>query len=117
MPAATPSLRHPARCFRGRDGSPTGALARGCTGIETHQPTKCPVRSGRRLQQESGYAGDLFMSGQVDSYSYIANAELEHFAGTATGTINYEVVGVDTTVADVLERAEIEVFGEDLEAV
>jgi len=117
MSAPTPLLRYPDQYFRGMNGSPTGALALAFLGIENNQLIKCPVRSGRRLQKESGYAGDLFMSGQVDSYSYIANAELEHFAGTATETINYEIVGVDTTVADVLERAEFEVFGVDLEAV
>lgn len=117
MSAPTPLLRYPDQYFRGMNGSPTGALALASLGIENNRLIKCPVRSGRRLQSESGYAGDLFMSGQVDSYSYIANAELEHFAGTATETINYEIVGVDTTVADVLERAEFEVSGVDLEAV
>ena len=117
MSAPTPLLRYPDQYFLGMNGSPTGALALAFLGIENNQLIKCPVRSGRRLQQESGYAGDLFMSGQVDSYSYIANAELEHLSGTATETINYEIVGVDTTVADALERAEFEVFGVDLEAV
>ena len=117
MSAPIPLLRYPDQYFRGMNGSPAGALGLAFLGIENNELIKCPVRSGRRLQQESGYVSDLFMSGQFDSYSYLANAELEHFGGTATETISYEIVGVDTTVADVLERAEFEVFGVDLEAV
>lgn len=117
MSAPTPLLRYPDQYFRGMNGSPTGAFGLAFMGVDNNELIKCPVRSGRRLQQESGYVGDLFMSGQVDSYSYLINAELEHFGGTATETINYEIVGVDTTVADVLERAEFEVSGVDLSAV
>lgn len=117
MLAPTPLLRYPDQYFRGMNVSPMGALGLAFLGIANNELIKCPVRSGRRLQQESGYAGDLFMSGQIDSYSYLVNAELEHFGGTATETINYQIVGVDTTVADVLEQAEFEVFGVDLDAV
>lgn len=117
MLAPTPLLRYPDQYFRGMNASPMGALGLVFLGIANNELIKCPVRSGRRLQQESGYVSDLFMSGQFDSYSYLVSAELEHFGGTATETISYEIVGVDTTFADVLERAEFEVFGVDLEAV
>lgn len=117
MSAPTPLLRYPDQYFRGMNVSPMGALGLAFLGIANNGLIKCPVRSGRRLQQESGYVSDLFMSGLSDSYSYLVNAELEHFGGTATEVLSYEFVGVDTTVADVLEQAEFEVFGVDLDAV
>ncbi|MGB2248776.1 MAG: hypothetical protein ACPH3N_13945, partial [Alcanivorax sediminis] len=80
-------------------------------------PMKCPVRSGRRLQQESGYVTGLFMPAFDFSYSYSINAELEHFGGTATEVINYEFDGLDTTVAEILALSEFTTTNIDLETV
>lgn len=102
MSAPTPLLRYPDLYFLGMIGSPTGATGLAILGLSNNGPMKCPERSGRRLQQESGYVTGLFMPGLDFSYSYLINAELEHFGGTATEVIDYEFDGLDTTVAEIL---------------
>ena len=46
------------------------------------------------------------MPGLDFSYSYLINAELEHFGGTATEVLDYEFDGLDTTVAEILALSE-----------
>ncbi|MEE4251694.1 MAG: hypothetical protein V2I38_13980 [Alcanivoracaceae bacterium] len=117
MSAPTPLLRYPDVYFLGMSRSATGSLGLAMHGIPNSGLIRCPVRSGRRLQQESGYVSSLFTPAQGDSYSYLINAELEHLGGTATEVLDYEFFGLDTTVAEVLELAEFEVFGVDLATV
>lgn len=117
MSAPTPLLRYPDLYFLGMGRSPTGSIGLAIHGIPNSGPIKCPVRSGRRLHQESGYAGNLFMPDLSDNYNYSVSAELEHFGGAATEVLSYEFVGLDTTVAEVLELAEFEVFGLDISSV
>lgn len=106
MSAPSPLLRYPDLYFLGMIGSPTGANGLAVLGLSNNGPMKCPERSGRRLQQESGYVTGLFMPGLDFSYSYLINAELEHFSGTATEVIDYEFDGLDTTVAEILAFSE-----------
>lgn len=106
MSAPTPLLRYPDLYFLGMAGSGTGATGLAVLGLSNNGPMKCPVRNGRRLQQESGFVTGLFMPGLDFSYSYLINAELEHFAGTATEVLDYEFDGLDTTVAEILALSE-----------
>ena len=106
MSAPTPLLRYPDLYFLGMARSPTGATGLAALGLSNNGPMKCPVRNGRRLQQESGYVTGLFMPGLDFGYSYLINADLEHFGGTATEVIDYEFVGLDTTVAEILALSE-----------
>lgn len=106
MSAPTPLLRYPDLYFLGMAESGTGATGLAALGLSNNGPMKCPERSGRRLQQEFGYVTGLFMPGLDFSYSYLINAELEHFAGTATEVLDYEFVGLDTTVAEILALSE-----------
>lgn len=117
MLAQTPLLRYPDLYFHGMAGSPTGATGLAVLGLSNKGPMKCPVRSGRRLQQESGYVTGLFMPAFDFSYSYSINAELEHFGGTATEVLNYEFMGLDTTVAEILALSEFTTTNIDLETV
>ncbi|MZR63582.1 hypothetical protein [Alcanivorax sp. DP30] len=117
MSASTPLLRYPDLYFHGMAGSPTGATGLAVLGLSNNGPMKCPVRDGRRLQQESGYVTGLFMYGFDSGYSYLINAELEHFGGTATEVIDYEFVGLDATVAEILALSEFTTTNIDLEAV
>jgi hypothetical protein len=117
MSAPTPLLRYPDLYFLSMSRSPTGSLGLAMHGIPNSGLIKCPVRSGRRLQQESGYVSSLFAPAQGDSYSYLINAELEHLGGTATEVLDYEFFGLDTTVAEVLESAIFEAPGVDLSTV
>lgn len=117
MSAPTPLLRYPDLYFHGMAESPTGATGLAVLGLSNYGPMKCPVRSGRRLQQESGYVTGLFMPAFDFSYSYSINAELEHFGGTATEVINYEFDGLDTTVAEILALSEFTTTNIDLETV
>lgn len=55
MSAPSPLLRYPDLYFLGMIGSPTGANGLAVLGLSNNGPMKCPERSGRRLQQESGY--------------------------------------------------------------
>jgi len=106
MSAPSPLLRYPDLYFLGMIGSPTGATGLAVLGLSNNGPMKCPVRNGRRLQQESGFVTGLFMPGLDFSYSYLINAELEHFGGTATEVLDYEFDGLDTTVAEILALSE-----------
>ena len=106
MSAPTPLLRYPDLYFLGMSGSATGATALAVLGLSNNGPMKCPVRSGRRLQQESGYVTGLFTPSSDFIFSYSINADLEHFGGTATEVIDYEFVGLDTTVAEILALSE-----------
>lgn len=106
MSAPTPLLRYPDLYFLGMAGSGTGATGLAVLGLSNNGPMKCPVRNGRRLQQESGFVTGLFMPGLDFSYSYLINAELEHFGGTATEVLDYEFDGLDTTVAEILALSE-----------
>lgn len=106
MSAPTPLLRYPDLYFLGMAGSGTGATGLAVLGLSNNGPMKCPVRNGRRLQQESGFVTGLFMPGWDFSYSYLINAELEHFGGTATEVLDYEFDGLDTTVAEILALSE-----------
>ncbi|PHR64183.1 hypothetical protein [Alcanivorax sp.] len=106
MSAPTPLLRYPDLYFHGMAGSPTGATGLAALGLSNNGPMKCPIRNGRRLQQESGYVTGLLMPAFDFAYSYHINAELEHFGRTATEVIGYEFVGLDTTVAEVLALSE-----------
>ncbi|MCG8393880.1 MAG: hypothetical protein MI745_12430 [Pseudomonadales bacterium] len=106
MSAPTPLLRYPDLYFLGMAGSGTGAIGLTVLGLSNNGPMKCPVRNGRRLQQESGFVTGLFMPGLDFGYSYLINAELEHFGGAATEVIDYEFDGLDTTVAEVLALSE-----------
>lgn len=106
MSAPTPLLRYPDLYFLGMSGSATGATALAILGLSNNGPMKCPVRQGRRLQQESGYFAGLFTPGSNFSYSYSIHADLEHFGGTATEVIDYEFVGLNTTVAEILALSE-----------
>ena len=106
MSAPSPLLRYPDLYFLGMIGSPTGATGLALLGLSNNGPMKCPVRNGRRLQQESGFVTGLFMPGLDFSYSYLINAELEHFGGTATEVLDYEFDGLDTTVAEILALSE-----------
>lgn len=119
MSAPTPLLRYPDLYFLGMARSPLGAVALAQLSLPYYdgQMIKCPVRSGRRLLQESGYVGSLFMPALGDSYSYLINAELEHFVGTATEVIDYEFFGLDRTVAEAKELIEYEWSGEDSSVV
>jgi hypothetical protein len=117
MSAPTPLLRYPDLYFLSMSRSPTGSIGLAMHGIPNSGLIKCPVRSGRRLQQESGYVSSLFTPAQGDSYSYLINAELEHLGGTATEVLDYEFFGLDTTVAEVLESAIFEAPGVDLSTV
>ena len=106
MSAPSPLLRYPDLYFLGMIGSPTGATGLAVLGLSNNGPMKCPVRNGRRLQQEAGFVTGLFMPGLDFSYSYLINAELEHFGGTATEVLDYEFDGLDTTVAEILALSE-----------
>ena len=106
MSAPSPLLRYPDLYFLGMIGSPTGATGLAVLGLSNNGPMKCPVRNGRRLQQESGFETGLFMPGLDFSYSYQINADLEHFGGTATEVLDYEFDGLDTTVAEILALSE-----------
>jgi len=106
MSAPTPLLRYPDLYFLGMIGSPTGATGLAVLGLSNNGPMKCPVRNGRRLQQEAGFVTGLFMPGLDFSYSYLINAELEHFGGAATEVLDYEFDGLDTTVAEILALSE-----------
>ncbi|KGD64496.1 hypothetical protein Y5S_02251 [Alcanivorax nanhaiticus] len=117
MSAPTPLLRYPDLFFHGMAGSPTGATGLAVLGLSYNGPMKCPVRSGRRLQQESGHVTGLFIPAFDFSYSYLINAELEHFGGTATEVLNYEFDGLDTTVAEILALTEFTTTNIDLETV
>lgn len=117
MSAPTPLLRYPDLYFLSMSRSPTGSFGMAMHGIPNSGLLKCPVRSGLRLQQESGYVSGLFAPAQGDSYSYLINAELEHFGGTATEVLNYEFVGLDTTVAEVIALADPQSEVYDLSAV
>lgn len=117
MSAPSPLLRYPDLYFLGMAGSGTGATGLAVLGLSNNGPMKCPVRNGRRLQQESGYVNGLFMHGFDFGYSYLINAELEHFGGTATEVLNYEFDGLDTTVAEILELAKLTTSGGDFSTV
>lgn len=91
--AKTPLLRYPDLYFLGMGRSPTGGIVLAELGIPSGGLIKCPVRRGRRLQQEFGHVASLFAANQGDGYSYLVNAELEHFAGTATEVIDYQFTG------------------------
>lgn len=117
MSAPTPLLRYPDLYFLGMASSPTGATGLAVLGLSNNGPMKCPIRSGRRLQQESGHVTGLFMPAFDFSYSYSINAELEHFSGTATEVLNYEFDGLDTTVAEILALSEFTTTNIDLETV
>lgn len=117
MSAPTPLLRYPDLYFLSMSRSPTGSSGLAMHGIPNSGLLKCPVRSGLRLQQESGYVSSLFTSAQGDSYSYLINAELEHLGGTATEVLNYEFFGLDTTVAEVIALSDPQSEFHDLSAV
>lgn len=118
MSAPTPLLRYPDLYFLGMAPSPLGITALAQLGLPYDgQMIKCPVRSGRRLLQESGYVSSLFMPSLGDSFSYLINAELENFGGTATEVIDYEFIGLDRTVAEAKELIEYEWPGEDSSVV
>jgi len=117
MSAPSPLLRYPDLYFLGMIGSPTGATGLAVLGLSNNGPMKCPVRNGRRLQQESGFETGLFMPGLDFSYSYQINADLEHFGGTATEELDYEFVGLDTTVAEILALSEFTTTNIDLDTV
>ena len=106
MSAPSPLLRYPDLFFHGMAGSPTGATGLAVLGLSNNGPMKCPVRDGRRLHQESGHVTGLFMPGFNFGYSYSIKAELEHFGGIATEVLNYEFVGLNTTVAEILALSE-----------
>ena len=117
MSAPSPLLRYPDLYFLGMSGSATGATALAVLGLSNNGPMKCPVRSGRRLQQESGYVTGLFTPGSDFIFSYSINADLEHFGGTATEVIDYEFVGLGTTVAEMLALSEFTTTNIDLDTV
>lgn len=112
MAASTPLLRYPDLYFLDMSRTPLGATALAQLGISNNGLMKCPVRSGRRLQQESGYVSSLFTSGPAYSFSYLINAELEHFEATATEVIDYEFSGLDRTLAQAKALIDYE-FPED----
>lgn len=86
MSASTPLLRYPDLYFLDIARTPYGALELAMLGMPLNgQMMKCPVRSGRRLVQESGYVSSLYTPTPGNGYGYQINAELEHFNGTATG--------------------------------
>jgi len=113
MSAPTPLLRYPDLYFIDMWRTPLGAAALAQLGILNNGVMKCPVRSGRRLQQESGYVSSLFTPGVGDSFSYLINAELEHFGATATEVVSYEFVGVDRTVVEAKALIDYEYPGEE----
>ena len=117
MSAPTPLLRYPDLYFLSMSRSPTGSSGLAMHGIPNSGLLKCPVRSGLRLQQESGYVSGLFTPAQGDGYSYLINAELEHLGGTATEVLNYEFSGLDTTVAEVIALSDPQSEFHDLSAV
>lgn len=94
MSASTPLLRYPDLYFLDIARTPYGALELAMLGMPLNgQMMKCPVRSGRRLVQESGYVSSLYTPTPGNGYGYQINAELEHFNGTATESLAYEYDG------------------------
>ncbi|MCK5873827.1 MAG: hypothetical protein KAG82_03975 [Alcanivoracaceae bacterium] len=113
MSAPTPLLRYPDLYFLDMYRTPLGAAALAQLGIPGNGVMKCPRRSGLRLQQESGYVSSLFTPDVGDSFSYVINAELEHFGATATEVVSYELVGLDRTVVEAKALIDYEYPGED----
>ena len=113
MSASTPLLRYPDLYFLDMHRTPLGAAALAQLGIPGNGVMKCPVRSGLRLQEESGYVSSLFTPDVGDSFSYLISAELEHFGATASEVVRYEFVGLDRTVVEAKALIDYEYPGED----
>lgn len=111
--APTPLLRYPDLYFIDMWRTPLGAAALAELGISSSGVMKCPVRSGRRLYQESGFVSSLFTPSVDDGFSYVVNAELEHLGATATEVVSYEFVGLDRTVVEAKALIDYEYPGED----